>query len=1041
LKRQFENPAAEFRLAPFWFWNHELSEKELIWQIQEMHRKGVHGFIMHARHGLVTPYLSDEWFECIEAAVREAERLGMKAYLYDEDNWPSGTASGRVLEENPEFRMSHCAMAAQWRVRGPTLVRKRLDARDELLSVVAVPVPPQGFPQYAVDLRGQVGQGHLEWRAPAGEWNIFVFVRRWMRGTFFGSYLDTLNPAAVRRFIEVTHEEYFRRLGPWYGSVVEGIFTDEPSMNYNPHDSVPWTGALPGEFRWRKGYDLMTALPALFADMGEMTAEVRCDFWDTATQLYTDSFLRQIYEHCDARRLKSIGHVNCEGELFEHARQQGDFFRGARWMHYGGVDFLCELTWPENLDSETRGLNNLLGPKFASSAAHLLGKPRVMSECFGLASQWGVSLRTLKWMTDWQVALGVNLLEPHAFYYSIQGFRKWECPPDEFYRMPFWPYYRLFADYAARLCTLFSGSTSLTTGGSQHLARVAVLYPNKSMWAAISPGQNSESRRIVRGFEKITKALLRIHRDFDILPEDIFNSSCANGAVEVRGEDGSLRHRFDAVVLPPCAVLSAETARTAARLFDDGGTVVVCGPLPQASAQRGSDPEPSSVLAAVFGGDPGKKARAASKKGGRAAYLLRVEDSPEESVEKQLEMALSHVEPLATVLQKGGSPSAKRRQAGRAPDIITMAAQRDGAILALLVNTSRDRAYQAVEAAFDFLGEPKIWDARTGQIHECMGWRWENGRTYLPLDFAPTESFVVCLDSQGELASSVRMRRNRKGPALKRAKKRVVASLGPEWDLSCDRMNALPLSSWSYEMRPKVFGRDSANASCVYTCRFEVKARPARARLLIDGLLGEKVWRRSRNVRAQVMLNGRPLEKFEPGQYLDHYIPEADVGRMIRRGPNELVIVTEGELYEPGSLRHPPILIGDFSLEKQGDGWAVARQAARIGTGSWTEQGYPFYSGTATLAQQVLLPARGRPKGRLFLELDGVADLAEVVVNGQQVGVAAWEPWHFEITDAVRPGLNRIEIKVTCSMQNLIVGEPRPSGLLGGARIIQWLAA
>jgi hypothetical protein len=561
------------------------------------------------------------------------------------------------------------------------------------------------------------------------------------------------------------------------------------------------------------------------------------------------------------------------------------------------------------------------------------------------------------------------------------------------------------------------------------------------MWAAISPGQNSESRRIVRGFEKITKALLRIHRDFDILPEDIFNSSCANGAVEVRGEDGSLRHRFDAVVLPPCAVLSAETARTAARLFDDGGTVVVCGPLPQASAQRGSDPEPSSVLAAVFGGDPGKKARAASKKGGRAAYLLRVEDSPEESVEKQLEMALSHVEPLATVLQKGGSPSAKRRQAGRAPDIITMAAQRDGAILALLVNTSRDRAYQAVEAAFDFLGEPKIWDARTGQIHECMGWRWENGRTYLPLDFAPTESFVVCLDSQGELASSVRMRRNRKGPALKRAKKRVVASLGPEWDLSCDRMNALPLSSWSYEMRPKVFGRDSANASCVYTCRFEVKARPARARLLIDGLLGEKVWRRSRNVRAQVMLNGRPLEKFEPGQYLDHYIPEADVGRMIRRGPNELVIVTEGELYEPGSLRHPPILIGDFSLEKQGDGWAVARQAARIGTGSWTEQGYPFYSGTATLAQQVLLPARGRPKGRLFLELDGVADLAEVVVNGQQVGVAAWEPWHFEITDAVRPGLNRIEIKVTCSMQNLIVGEPRPSGLLGGARIIQWLAA
>jgi hypothetical protein len=1033
LKRQFENPPAEFRLAPFWFWNHELSKEELAWQIQEMHRKGVHGFIMHARHGLITPYLSDEWFDCVEAAVREAERLGMKVYLYDEDNWPSGPASGRVIEENPEFRMSHCALAAQWRVRGPAVVRKRLDMGDELLSVVAVPDPPDGFPRCVVDLRAQVSDGRLDWRAPAGEWNIFVFTRRWMRGTFFGSYLDTLNPAAVKRFIEVTHDEYFRRLGPWYGRVVEGIFTDEPSMNYNPDDSVPWTGALAGEFAWRKGHDVLLALPALFRDMGGITGKVRCDFWDTATQLYADSFFRQIYEHCDARRLKSIGHVDCEGELFEHARQQGDFFRGARWMHYGGVDVLCELTWPENLDAEKRSLNNLLGPKFASSAAHLLGKPRVMSECFGLASQWGVNLRTLKWMTDWQVALGVNLLEPHAFYYSIQGFRKWECPPDEFYRMPFWPYYRLFADYAARLCALFSGS--------QHLARVAVLYPNKSVWAAMSPDQNSETRRVARGFEKITKALLRIHRDFDILPEEIFNSSCANGAVEVRGEDGSLRHRFEAVILPPCTVLSAETARNAARLFRDGGTIVVCGPLPQASSERGFDPEPASALAAIFGGGLSKRARATSKDGGRAAYLLRIEDSPEESVESQMEEALSHLEPLATVLHKGAPSSSKRGHLTRATDITTMVAERDGAILGLLVNTSRDRAYQAAEAVFDFQGEPKIWDARTGEIHEAMGWRWVNGRTHLPLNFAPTESFVISLHPSAESASSGTTARRRRGPSLKPGRKRVIASLDPEWDFSCDRMNALPLSSWSYEMRSRVLGRDSSNASCIYTSRFEIKARPARARLLIDGLLVEKVWRRSSNIKAEVMLNGRPVDKFEPGQYLDHYILEADVGRAIRRGLNELVITTRGPLYEPGSLKHPPILVGDFSLEKQGDGWIVGAPVRRMKTGSWTEQGYPFYSGTATLAQQILLPSRGKSAGKLFLELEGVADLAEVIVNGQRMGVMAWEPWHVEITDAVKPGPNRIEVKVTCSMQNLIVGEPKPSGLLGLARIVQWSAA
>ena len=57
LRRQFAHPASEFRLAPFWFWNHDLSDEELIWQIREMKRKGVGGFVMHPRHGLMTRYL------------------------------------------------------------------------------------------------------------------------------------------------------------------------------------------------------------------------------------------------------------------------------------------------------------------------------------------------------------------------------------------------------------------------------------------------------------------------------------------------------------------------------------------------------------------------------------------------------------------------------------------------------------------------------------------------------------------------------------------------------------------------------------------------------------------------------------------------------------------------------------------------------------------------------------------------------------------------------------------------------------------------
>jgi hypothetical protein len=68
-----------------------------------------------------------------------------------------------------------------------------------------------------------------------------------------------------------------------------------------------------------------------------------------------------------------------------HARQQGDFFRGAQYMHWGGCDYLRENTWP-------RGnivYNVLAAGKFASSAAHLLGKRIVGCECFGLAEPVG----------------------------------------------------------------------------------------------------------------------------------------------------------------------------------------------------------------------------------------------------------------------------------------------------------------------------------------------------------------------------------------------------------------------------------------------------------------------------------------------------------------------------------------------------------------------------------------------------------------------------------------------------------------------------
>lgn len=60
---------------------------------------------MHARGSLKTAYLSEEWMDYIAACCEEAEKLGMNAWVYDENGWPSGFAGGKLLEDESDRDM------------------------------------------------------------------------------------------------------------------------------------------------------------------------------------------------------------------------------------------------------------------------------------------------------------------------------------------------------------------------------------------------------------------------------------------------------------------------------------------------------------------------------------------------------------------------------------------------------------------------------------------------------------------------------------------------------------------------------------------------------------------------------------------------------------------------------------------------------------------------------------------------------------------------------------------------------------------------
>jgi len=206
---------AWFRGAPFWSWNDKLDPEELRRQIREFHQQGLGGFFMHARIGLDTPYMSEEWMQAVAACIDEAKKLGMLAWLYDEDKWPSGFAGGLVSGRGGDYNQKLLRVReipVDWNMR-------EFIPHDRSLAVYVVT---------------RKGRQWLEWKEVTGKALNMSEHRGKVIVEFFverSGYIDVMNPKAVEAFIRVTHDAYRERFAEEFGKTVPGIFTDEPNCN------------------------------------------------------------------------------------------------------------------------------------------------------------------------------------------------------------------------------------------------------------------------------------------------------------------------------------------------------------------------------------------------------------------------------------------------------------------------------------------------------------------------------------------------------------------------------------------------------------------------------------------------------------------------------------------------------------------------------------------------------------------------------------------------------------------------------------------
>jgi hypothetical protein len=132
-------------------------------------------------------------------------------------------------------------------------------------------------------------------------------------------------------------------------------------------------------------------------------------------------------------------------------------------------------------------------------------------------------------------------------------------------------------------------------------------------------------------------------------------------------------------------------------------------------------------------------------------------------------------------------------------------------------------------------------------------------------------------------------------------------------------------------------------------------------------------------------------------------------------GPYEAKVVVVGPL--PSGVAAPePSLVAGTTLTELGGDWTLDLNGKQVTTPlkSWEELGTASFAGPAIYRKQFTVSAAPAGK-RLFLEMADVHEYAKVKLNGKELEAHAWQPFRWEVTNAVKPGSNDLEVEVRTS--------------------------
>ncbi|MBW3087375.1 hypothetical protein KIH77_01260 [Bifidobacterium sp. 82T24] len=626
----FRHPGVWNAPATYWFWHRVPTEDEIDDQIRRMNEAGYRSFQIQARMSMpLDDYLGDDYLRMCRHAADVARRCGMMMGIYDEYNWLSGHAGGRVvagghdeLRERHLFHVTadvddsgHAEGAVdgihavdvdyllqqgrdwvfeggrpqwdQWRIvaavahvddtDGATKASTIIDVTDHARLASAGP-------------DGCAVKADLAAGSPSGHRRITFLVAARCATSRMINYLD---PAAARRFTEVGYEPYARAFGDHLGTTVSYVFFDQPHACF--FDWAQNDGTTASTLMYdRRFYDELAReagerwpriLLSWVTGVGDETTNDRTWFYERYARRGIDAFLGTLNAWCHGHGLKLCGH-----EVLSHVSSWdptstiiADDPRTNFGLDYFGID-----AWRDITGVDARNDFPQLSAKFGDSVARSHGRSGcIVEQYFGrvvpgshfAAGWWELTLGQLRSQAMRHHILGMRQLLMHAFWltdghspaddgaHGDDSAEMFVNPRFDFAPgINYEPWFRFHRRFADE-----SARVSVFLDGCEPLDEVAVLYPLVTDWAY---GPKHEFGRHMALW---CENLARDGIDYAIIDErDLAQGTVEGGALRL--PDG---RTFPVLVLPGVQVLGdARSVDVVERFVADGGTLFATGGLP-----------------------------------------------------------------------------------------------------------------------------------------------------------------------------------------------------------------------------------------------------------------------------------------------------------------------------------------------------------------------------------------------------------------------------------------------------------------------------